>query len=955
MRRSRRNFLRWLAALVLLIAVLGGVAATGHLPPLNRWIERRLLAELRAAGLGTETTKLRELSWRSAVAGPMSFDLPGLHVQLDEARAELGWRVLTGRLAPRVVLRGLSAELDLARWTELAKALPASEGGLPAGNVEIEAARLVIRNEASQIEVPFTGAFSADAAELRVRLAAEGPAFSGGVTLRRATGSGDMELAVLDASFAAERWRAVLAGLIGAPLATVSATPVGRIRISGTARFAASRWTTVHGEAELPALVWREGARTIECGATKLQGRFESEAVWQLDLTPDRVGWSENGWRAELLAPEITARPEATRVRFPNGSLKGAGMALDLGGEATVRGLSASAGPATAEGVLRIAGGELRDWRLSAPTELRAHWNGAELGLALESLELDGACRLQAAAWEATLGGWREGPPRVVARGQGAIELGRLLGAGSAEWRCEPALIAAKLDLSGVLDVGAEAVRIEVAVPAMRRTFAFPGGRFEAVLGGDAVVNLDRAHISGRASLAAHEVLARQGGWSLLAPEATFNLRWPRVWLAGMARWTRGAAGSFWRELLWAGDYDFLTNDAILRRSEGEWCASGVTLQARTRGAELHESGGVTIGATAAELSDGAGRRATDASVDVALGLEGGKARLTATLPDFGLKVETDQVVRWTNGIEAEGTFGFDPVTLSGKEPLGRWWPALRGFEISGGVALSGRSRLAQGEWSCGGDVLLKDLGVRWTARELTVEGLRGRLAWSGPQWRTEPEQTITYARASFGGMELINGSATLGVDAAGRLAVSRFVTGGLGGQIECTPFAFDLPRPELETRLKLNGVRLEQLLLLTENVPAEAEGAMDGSIPLRWSEGRLGVGTGYLRLTPGEMGRLHFTRDLRLLTSGRNPGGMEYKALRQIEESMMDLIFDRLQIDTYPKYESGRSARIRVIGVPSEGEQRMPVSLDVNVNAPLEHFLNWGRNRSGASRGGAR
>ncbi|HLP01845.1 MAG TPA: hypothetical protein VK163_07455, partial [Opitutaceae bacterium] len=512
--------------LVLLVVVLGGVAVTGHLPLLNRWIERRLLAELRAAGVGTETTRLRELSWRRAVAGPVSFDLPGLHVQLDEARAELGWRVLTGRLAPRVVLRGLSAELDLARWAELAKALPASEGSLPAGEIDIEAARLMVRNGAAAVEVPFAGSLSTDAAELRVRFAAEAPAFTGRVTLRAAK-STDLEFAVQEGSFEVERWRAVLLGLIGAPLGAVTIEPAGRIRISGTARLAADRWTAVRGEAELPALSWREGENSVECGTTKVRAGFENETAWQLDAATERIVWNASGWRAELLAPEIAARPEATRARFPNGSLEGAGVALDLGGEATVRGWSA-AGPDTAEVVLRIARGELRDWRLSAPAELRARWNGAELGVSLESLELDGPCRLQAAAWEATLGGWREGHPRVVARGQGAVELGRLLGAKGAEWRCEPAMVAAKIDLSGVLDAGAEAVRVELAVPAMRRTLAFPGGRFEAVLGGDAVVNLDRAHVSGRASLAAHEVLGRQGGWSVLAPEASLNLRWPR-------------------------------------------------------------------------------------------------------------------------------------------------------------------------------------------------------------------------------------------------------------------------------------------------------------------------------------------------------------------------------------------------------------------------------------------
>ena len=53
MRRARRHFLRWSGLLVLLVALLGGLAAMGWLPPFNRWVEQRLLTELRELGIET--------------------------------------------------------------------------------------------------------------------------------------------------------------------------------------------------------------------------------------------------------------------------------------------------------------------------------------------------------------------------------------------------------------------------------------------------------------------------------------------------------------------------------------------------------------------------------------------------------------------------------------------------------------------------------------------------------------------------------------------------------------------------------------------------------------------------------------------------------------------------------------------------------------------------------------
>jgi len=627
-----------------------------------------------------------------------------------------------------------------------------------------------------------------------------------------------------------------------------------------------------------------------------------------------------------------------------------AGFALEGGGEATARRHTADS-QWTAEALLRLSAAEAQGWKLAAPAEVRAQWNGAEAGVSAEVLELQGACALQLAALEATVGGLREGSPRLVAQVQVAADVGSWLAGSGSALRLQPASVAAKVTLNATLDAGSEGVRAEVAVPSQRRALVWPAGRVEAVLGGEAVVTLDRTHISGRTALEAHEVIVRSGGWSLMAPEAALAVRWPRVWHGALAQWESAPIGRVLSELVWIGDHDGKLTDGVLRgvsdwgaNGASDWCATGVGLQLRSRGGEVHETGGLELTATAAELANGSGLRTADWKLEATAGLIGGTLRAGFAMPELAIHPTCEQTLRWSDGLEAEGSFGFDPAVLTGKEPLARWWPVLGGWELSGGVGVNGRNRFAQGEWTLGGDVLLSDFAVRNEAQGLDVEGVRGRVELETlVPLRTAPAQTLTYDRAALGPVELTGGSVGFAFEAPGRLSVERWTSGGFGGQMECTPFACDPRNPELETRLNLKGVQMGQLLKLFKDVPAEAEAAVDGSLPVSWRGGKAGFGTGRLRLASGELGKVRFTRDLHLLTEGRRPGGPGYAALRQVEQAIQVLLFNRLQIDTYPNGIEGQPMRIRLVGAPAGREFDVPVTLDVNVNAPLEHFLNWG------------
>ena len=941
MRRTRRTTLRLLGSLALLIAVLGGLAAAGWLPPVNRWVEGRLLAELRVLGVEADAAPVRELSWRRAVVGPVELRLPGLTMRAEEARAALGWRVLVRRGSPQVVLRGLVLEVQLDRVAELRAALQPQSGGFPYGRLEIEDSRLVLRRGDLRRELPFSGHFDSLVEEFRAEVLVDSPACSGRVAVRGDLAAGSVELTVSDGRLVPADWRALLNEVAPAAVTALVFDPAGELRGSGSATLSDGRWCAGKLEAEMAPFRWQDGPNTVEVGAARFTAGADEHGDWRGEVRATQVAWTAGGRKALIEAPVLLVERHNARLAFSGGRAEVDGVKITGAGQVTAR-FAGVNDPVTAEVAMQLTAAEATEWRLRAPTEVRGLWNGAELSLTAATIGLDGPAPLELAEVEAALGGLRDGPIRLVLRAQAALDAVRWLEEVGVAGRVEPATVAARVVVNAMLETGSEGGRAELSIPAQRRTIVWPDGRVEAVIGGDLLVNLDRNFVSGRAAVDIRDVVVRSGQWSVSAPNAALSLRWPRIWLQSVAGWATAPVGRLARELLWVGDYEGKRADAVVRHGP-EWRASGVGVRVNSRGAELHETGGLDLSITAAELATVAGGRATECRAEVVAGLEGAVIRAGCAIPEFGVRPTIEQTVRWNEGLEADGTFGFDPVELSGKEPWARWWPQVRGCEFSGGVGVSGRSRYAAGAWTLGADVLLNDFAVR-SGESLAVEGVRGRVALVGlAPLRTAPAQTLVYRSAKLGAVELTNGSATFTCELPGKLSVEQWGTNGLGGRLDGTPFAFDPRQPEFGTELTLKAVKLEELLRLFDDVPATAEGLVDGSLPLTWRAGRLGLGTGQFRLSPGEMGRVHFTRDLQLLTSGRRPGTATFASLRKVEQAIQVLLFNRLQIDTYPADAPGQSLRVRLQGAPAGGEFAMPVSLDINVNAPLERFLDWG------------
>ena len=131
--------------------------------------------------------------------------------------------------------------------------------------------------------------------------------------------------------------------------------------------------------------------------------------------------------------------------------------------------------------------------------------------------------------------------------------------------------------------------------------------------------------------------------------------------------------------------------------------------------------------------------------------------------------------------------------------------------------------------------------------------------------------------------------------------------------------------------------------MALTKDLPAKVSGRVDGRLPLRIDDGGLRLGTGWLALKPGVYAQIQFAAT-GLLTSGLPAKDPRYPVLKKIESGLLQLKVGELRLDIRPpNVPAGRTAQLHVVGEPVDPEVKAPVTLDLNVNGPLERLLNMG------------
>lgn len=267
----------------------------------------------------------------------------------------------------------------------------------------------------------------------------------------------------------------------------------------------------------------------------------------------------------------------------------------------------------------------------------------------------------------------------------------------------------------------------------------------------------------------------------------------------------------------------------------------------------------------------------------------------------------------------------------------------IGGWEIDGQVTVQATGRFTSDTLAAQGEVHLREGRINDPARKITAQGVEADLTVVDFGKLLAKPGLLRISELSTTTLLIKNLQAGFSVAGPERVEFSTVTLSTLGGTLSAEPFILNPSRDELDAVLLVDSVSVEELMALTKDLPATATGRVNGRFPVHFDAKGLQLGTGWLELKPGVKAEIAFNAQ-GLLTAGASPQSPRYAVLHKIESGLLRLGISEMRLDIRPPdAPAGRSATLHIKGAPLDPEVKAPVTLDLNVNGPLEKLINLG------------
>lgn len=255
----------------------------------------------------------------------------------------------------------------------------------------------------------------------------------------------------------------------------------------------------------------------------------------------------------------------------------------------------------------------------------------------------------------------------------------------------------------------------------------------------------------------------------------------------------------------------------------------------------------------------------------------------------------------------------------------------------------SAEGRLSAGKFFASGKVSLREGRGESKAQAITAEGIEADLEFTDLVNVVTKPGTMRIAELRAGQLVLREMRWEFSLAGTDRIDVAHVSLQTLGGRVSAEPFRFFPSKGELDAVLLVDNVSVEEVMALTKDLPAKARGRVNGRVPVAIAGNGLRFGSGWLELKPGVKAEIQFNSQ-GLLTGGATPGTPAFAVLQRVETGLLKLQVNELRLEIRPpNAPEGRTAQLHLAGEPLDKSVKAPVTLDLNVNGPLEKLLNMG------------
>jgi hypothetical protein len=482
------------------------------------------------------------------------------------------------------------------------------------------------------------------------------------------------------------------------------------------------------------------------------------------------------------------------------------------------------------------------------------------------------------------------------------------------------------------------------ALPARRLALTAPGVQAAAVLGGNGQLTADARGVTVAGRVAASALTADVRGATLAADTLTVRLdalhcAWPQTTTPAAA--PDGTTPPARPQV--EGQCELRGGN--LRLANGLQC-SAINLDLplawspadglREGSDQAAEGGRLSTGPIAFGAFAASGLQGRSTAVGQTLRLEG---ELVCTAP--AVTIGFTQSLDWSNGLALALHYVVPPLPIQGDESWYPRLPALKGLCLAGTLAVEGDVVLDRQGLRTPCRVRLSDGELTWPQQKLTVKGLEADLRFEDAlQARTAPFQALRFTAATVQDVIIDGGQLVFAADGPESFSLLRCELNWCGGQVHTQALQLNPRNLDFDLVLFAENVDFISALNLVKGFKAKGNGVLNGKLPISYHNGRLTYANGYLYSVPGQPGSLRLQSN-GWLTSAVPADNPAFGELQQAEKALEDFRLDVFRLEFTGQQAGTPGAKINLTGQGNNG--KVPVTLDLNLNGPIEEVINVG------------
>jgi Dicarboxylate transport len=293
---------------------------------------------------------------------------------------------------------------------------------------------------------------------------------------------------------------------------------------------------------------------------------------------------------------------------------------------------------------------------------------------------------------------------------------------------------------------------------------------------------------------------------------------------------------------------------------------------------------------------------------------------------------------------------------------LGRFVPAATGWQAAGRLEAHATLALVQGQPLLTRALITIDQGMlTQPARQLKLDGLAMDLQIKDlAALRSAAHQKLRVENLQMGKLAAQKLDVDFQLEDSRSLFVEKAGLQWCRGRINAAAVRIVPDKADYDVTLFCDRLNLAMVLEQLGAAQASGEGAVNGRIPVRWTDGRLSFDNGFLYSTPGQSGVIKLT-GTEVLLSGLPPDSPQHTQLDIATEALKDYTYQwaklsvqsqkdilllKLQLDGKPNrllpfaYNQALGQLARVNG---EGQAEFKgIGIDLNFKSPLNEIIRY-------------